>query len=848
MATSFAGSPLNRVVPSSPRGMLCSPLATNSVGSNGVNGGSGASNNINSNNNNNSSSSSSSAPTLLTCTPSSPTVDYDTNVTPLYEHIGESDWDAAERRCRTHPHEAGTWVVRYRRRDDDTKTGNDDPVVNPRGEREVLWRFLPIHSACALNPPTSFLRALSEALPDGSRTLDDQGMLPLHYACGARCGREVLYHLLMSFPQAALGEDPNGMLPLHYLARWGPSEPGVMDMVCVATGHKVGTALDGDGNTAEMLAAGAEYEGSEGVARKIREFASRHDDGGPATTTPQLRRSSSSGGGNAGMMGSGGNPPSFRQRGGGRLSVKTAALGTTTAVPRATIPHCAARETPRSTPHREQTRDRYQSFEAAATNADDDDDDAADEIIDDTNLIETHEGPEGNIEISLSDVMSSPHAAAANGSGRGYGRSQSHDEVTNENRHGYVRSQVQDLEGMGYVKSQVRDFEAGMFSNENRNGFNNSNVIMTPRSGRHAMSKLGVSPVHNHRSRNSMGNKDRYQSWDGTGCTTAGTGGLNKNYQPASPRARSFSWDRGCDDNNDNNNGDHHSNSGSTWTTTQHLDALPNLACKSNAPSRPAVAAAIATAAIGAGPTQHRGLPPKSPRFLPVTPRSGNHRASASHHHHRQQGAGKHGQPRHHPPQGHPQQQQQQTMEQREPMSSSSSRDSLSEQERQDQRLSELREELMAEGDDGGGGGGASLRSASVHQQHRPSTASSDHHHHNTASESSTIDPPMSGASVRSGPPNVVVRSDGSSSMSGGSQSDTSYATQLTQKLQAMAEAELLQGKERTDVEGCKDGETKMEEEERTRTKEAEARRLKEERDRELERAEEKERREKELE
>lgn len=116
-------------------------------------------------------------------------------------------------------------------------------------------------------------------------------MLALHYACGARCSREVLYLLLMSFPQAALRADPNGMLPLHYLAQWGPSEAGAVEMVCVATGHKVSGVRDGDGNTPEMLAANADYEGHDEVARKIRDFGSRFQQqtnagGGSVPRTP----------------------------------------------------------------------------------------------------------------------------------------------------------------------------------------------------------------------------------------------------------------------------------------------------------------------------------------------------------------------------------------------------------------------------------------------------------------------------------------------------------------------------------------------------------------------------------
>ncbi|KAL7546753.1 hypothetical protein ACHAWF_010083 [Thalassiosira exigua] len=188
------------------------------------------------------SSSSPSAPaTLLSHGPADPAVDYDVDVTALYESVGRSDWDGAVDACRRRPIEAATWVIRRKRR----KAASIDPATGRvvPDDGDVLWKFLPLHSACALDPPPAAIRALIRAHPDGPRTLDGQGLLPLHYACGARCSRESLYVLLMAFPRAALREDPNGMLPLHYLAQWGPrdgrGEGGTVDMVCVATGGKV---------------------------------------------------------------------------------------------------------------------------------------------------------------------------------------------------------------------------------------------------------------------------------------------------------------------------------------------------------------------------------------------------------------------------------------------------------------------------------------------------------------------------------------------------------------------------------------------------------------------------------
>jgi len=198
---------------------------------------------------------------LIQYSSSSPTVDYDTNVTPLYAAIGNSNWDQATSICETIlnklnsgenvVNEAATWVVR--------RKGN-----------EILWRFLPIHSSCALSPPHAFLRLLIKLSSSSVRTVDHQGLLPLHYACGSQSSREVIYTLLMSFPQAALSGDPRGMLPLHYLGQWGPQggSSGIVEMMLVATGE-MANAKDKDGNTPLKLAQNASYSSHNEVANQI---------------------------------------------------------------------------------------------------------------------------------------------------------------------------------------------------------------------------------------------------------------------------------------------------------------------------------------------------------------------------------------------------------------------------------------------------------------------------------------------------------------------------------------------------------------------------------------------------
>mmetsp|Transcript_7735 Transcript_7735/g.11070 ORF Transcript_7735/g.11070 Transcript_7735/m.11070 type:complete len:513 (-) Transcript_7735:294-1832(-) len=182
--------------------------------------------------------------------PSNMEVDYDKNLTTLYEAITNCDWDLAIATAKSHPEEAQTWVVRHYNDDDDDDDNN---------KKDIMWRFLPIHSACARQPPASVLSALLKAYPDGAKCVDDQGMYPLHYACGNQASREIIRLLLVAFPQATNEADPRGMLPLHYLACWGPSIPSIIDMVMVANRSAI-HEQDDDNNTPLDLAMDGEYE------------------------------------------------------------------------------------------------------------------------------------------------------------------------------------------------------------------------------------------------------------------------------------------------------------------------------------------------------------------------------------------------------------------------------------------------------------------------------------------------------------------------------------------------------------------------------------------------------------
>jgi hypothetical protein len=188
----------------------------------------------------------------LEVVPSTLEVDYDKNLTELYQAITDQNWERAVIVCKTNPIQAATWVVRY---DDD----------------EIMWRFLPIHSACARQPPASVIQALLKAYPDGAKCVDDQGMYALHYACGNQASRDVIRLLLVNFPDAAKLPDPRGMLPIHYLACWGPSSVSVVDMLLVA--HRdVLTARDEEGNTPLDLAREGDYPDRQAVISALKKW------------------------------------------------------------------------------------------------------------------------------------------------------------------------------------------------------------------------------------------------------------------------------------------------------------------------------------------------------------------------------------------------------------------------------------------------------------------------------------------------------------------------------------------------------------------------------------------------
>lgn len=122
-------------------------------------------------------------------------VDYE-HRTVLFRMILKKDWAGAAARANIFPDEAATWIV--------TKGFNGN------------LRFLPLHKACVLQPPSSLIEALVAAYTDGAKCKDQDGWLPVHCACFYGASADAIQTLLVAHPKGAQSKDDEGRLPLHY--------------------------------------------------------------------------------------------------------------------------------------------------------------------------------------------------------------------------------------------------------------------------------------------------------------------------------------------------------------------------------------------------------------------------------------------------------------------------------------------------------------------------------------------------------------------------------------------------------------------------------------------------------
>jgi hypothetical protein len=127
------------------------------------------------------------------------TSDYDNGATVLYELLESSNWEKARSRCRSHPEEVRTWIVRKDR------------------SLQVRWKLLPLHAAIIFQSPNFMVSALLEKYPAAASRKDDQGMLPLHLAFRHKQEDEDLLELLLvQYSKAVMVKDRRERVPLEH--------------------------------------------------------------------------------------------------------------------------------------------------------------------------------------------------------------------------------------------------------------------------------------------------------------------------------------------------------------------------------------------------------------------------------------------------------------------------------------------------------------------------------------------------------------------------------------------------------------------------------------------------------
>lgn len=88
----------------------------------------------------------------------------------------------------------------------------------------IMWKRLPIHSACVLHAPIGLIEALLWAYPKGIRVKDPfTGSLPLHLACRHSAPPELVKTIIMAYPTGSRIADMVGRLPLHMACLSGAS-------------------------------------------------------------------------------------------------------------------------------------------------------------------------------------------------------------------------------------------------------------------------------------------------------------------------------------------------------------------------------------------------------------------------------------------------------------------------------------------------------------------------------------------------------------------------------------------------------------------------------------------------
>lgn len=132
---------------------------------------------------------------FTSASPSQVEVEAFKNPTELFQLINFGRWEKVVKRLIFYPDEANVWIVNKNETDGKTK-----------------WRYLPLHMVCLQsNPPSSVVKALIDAYPNGARCRDNDSNLPLHYLCAEGSNDpKVLECLIDAYPGSLQQTDKYG--------------------------------------------------------------------------------------------------------------------------------------------------------------------------------------------------------------------------------------------------------------------------------------------------------------------------------------------------------------------------------------------------------------------------------------------------------------------------------------------------------------------------------------------------------------------------------------------------------------------------------------------------------------
>ena len=109
--------------------------------------------------------------------------------------------------------------------------------VEKRDAKKVLiWKLLPIHRLCEMQPQLEVVRAIVHAYPISLTLPDHRGRLPLHSACRKGASHDVIDLLVQVEPRTALCKDKKERLPLHIAVEYNASKLVIEVLLRVAAG------------------------------------------------------------------------------------------------------------------------------------------------------------------------------------------------------------------------------------------------------------------------------------------------------------------------------------------------------------------------------------------------------------------------------------------------------------------------------------------------------------------------------------------------------------------------------------------------------------------------------------